>query len=743
MNKENMKHWIIGVASFCVGICLLLATANPACAANIGGTFFSQGMSGQASSEYIRSVASAGQEIYVLTDERLCRYDQETNTMETVNDELQLQEEVAQLMCGDAALWAISSEGDQIMTLAGSSFTAHFGIPWAALGVDDEQTPSILSAVVQDGYLYMVLPSQDDYDNGETRLVALDMASGSWRKSSVQHVRGIATYKEGQLLLTTHDEAATPTPDPQLAVLDVATDVIHPLVSLSYETAGAPAYDREMDRILFTRDGECLALQEGGQPEIVGYMPIPYVGSESQGYALPEGQYAVYSSGGLYVRAADKTAIAQKPLRVAGWDTSFVQGFNAAYPDIPAILVHESFDDTLAYANAVITGGDAVDVFEMNVVGGIDSLIEKGYVDDISSSAALLQDASEMYPQIQQVTMKDGMLYAVPADFSVGVWQYASAMWDELQLAPIPETMEGFFSAYRDWETDMADDHMETAFARGRYDEYTWLLECVIGQHLVEATLTDEIPSVDTQAFWDALQALEALGKQPIDFESLSDSDSERLDELMERQALIRTIPLDIYDLFSGSYDQMPSGTLMLMPSIQEGAERYARFSMNAYIMNPNTTNKDAALKFLEYVATNREVAAAYAMKPGLNDPVEDPYFVSTREELENYISGQRTLLETASPEDALALEDDIQMAEANLESVQAYRWQISEENIASYRALAEHLYMPKSPLYASGVDPLQLFGDIITRYAAKQISLEQFINLIDEKIRMVYLEGM
>ena len=72
-------------------------------------------------------------------------------------------------------------------------------------------------------------------------------------------------------------------------------------------------------------------------------------------------------------------------------------------------------------------------------------------------------------------------------------------------------------------------------------------------------------------------------------------------------------------------------------------------------------------------------------------------------------------------------------------------QWRISQEQVDRYRELAPYAHVPSESLFLTydgeGSANTELY-DMISRYSDGQLTLDAFLREMDQKIRMIVLEG-
>ena len=117
--------------------------------------------------------------------------------------------------------------------------------------------------------------------------------------------------------------------------------------------------------------------------------------------------------------------------------------FATQYPRIPTYLVNEYYDSLEAFANAMVSGQDAVDVLQLYTGGApIRQLIDKGYAMDMSGNADIMAAIGGMYPALMERYLRDGKVYALPVNLYVSSLGYSRSALEELGLTQedLPKT---------------------------------------------------------------------------------------------------------------------------------------------------------------------------------------------------------------------------------------------------------------------------------------------------------------
>jgi len=185
------------------------------------------------------------------------------------------------------------------------------------------------------------------------------------------------------------------------------------------------------------------------------------------------------------------------------------------------------------------------------------------------------------------------------------------------------------------------------------------------------------------------------------------------------------------------------SGWTPLLLELEEGAPALASSYFYAYLLNPNSADSPEALAFMEYMAVNMEPEQRVNFFPDENDLLLEGYYFSSEIEVyEKYIPLLRQRLQSAEEDGD---EDEMQAIQARIDEEDAhYQWiceeneRLSAEAIAQYRAIREQIVCPPPRISMIGQDLYPLY----MRFVDGQIKGDQYLAELDQKVRMMELEG-
>ena len=168
--------------------------------------------------------------------------------------------------------------------------------------------------------------------------------------------------------------------------------------------------------------------------------------------------------------------------------------------------------------------------------------------------------------------------------------------------------------------------------------------------------------------------------------------------------------------------------------------------SMFIYVLNPNSSNKEGAIRYLEYITQSRYTAEQAVMLEGM-EPMMSDAALEWLAEIDAQIADWTTQLEDATPSQQSKLQADIDSNIAYRREVEQApgNWSIHAEALRQYRALVPYIDFQLHPLTERWVfyhgDKREEFLTILRQYAQGMLSLDQCIAQMDSRMERMFLE--
>ena len=698
--------------------------------------------------DYANSLCYAGETLYALGNQALYRLSPDAEAFEVAVDLTQASRYRYQTQRpddGQAALWEqavsfIAADGEEliavqpwsghVLRLRGGALEADFELPpeLFAMDGDEDIRRGVRAVTCRDGQLFLLMEMLWDAEDS-VDLFAVDLRTHEARACSVRGIAGIAQGAQGELLLMTQGGyVSTMLGGPeqiQLLGYDIASDSARELARYEESSfVGAAAHDAAIGADVLFCEGRIV--RADAPDTALAYVPVSFVTPDWQAVCSAAGRYAMTGGGYVFVRDISTGEGVQKTeLRIA--DTispDILTAFSIENPDI-AVIAGSLAQGTSA---ALLTGDPALDILSLTVPG--DAFIDyaaRGYLAGIDSEALDAWIAT-LYPAIGETVTRGGALMGVPYAISPDSWTIDETMWRETGMGEEPATYAALFDAIGLWLGEKAEDYPDYTLSDLQQMGLPQVVQLIVCDYVLELEAAGGALTFDTDAFREAMNLL-----------------CDRADLLSdEHDQWGMPIVSDYNQGFGVSYNDSHRVRMMLSPALTAD-ERAMTASLHLFAISAASRHKQEAVRFLEWYAAHLREVDRYQMTPTLNDPIENPGYVSRVAELKEEIASLTERLEGAQDEEtAAALEQRLADVQDILDRSESMRYSISPESIALYRQLAQNLRIPwDSALASSAVrDSLMdviapICGDGLTRG-----EVDALIAQLDRVLDMAVREG-
>lgn len=674
--------------------------------------------------------------------------------------------EVEDLAAGDGRLLVLNYAEGRVGEIKDGVilwFDAALDVQQGASGTINEWEESRLqNPMVQEGVLYG-LRSSYDQQKGEmvSRILCYDLETGAQHTIEVPGANTFCAYKPGQLLTVCAQENVAGDYSHTaytLVAVDVATGTNQPLtlaMAPNNEEWGFLAYDRASDSIYYHWQGE-IRRSVGAAPfETVAYYSATVnTYNENRAWVLGPSMLAMDSHGKFSVRNVDPQYKPERVLRIQGsYEDAAYFAFAAAHPEVQVLLIDYRYDGAEQIAQAITSGTDAADLYMVDSNMNFSALLDKGYAADLSASPALTAEVAGMYPQIQDA-LKDekGVLRAYPQAFYMSPWQIDLPLWEKYGMGPVPTTYDAFLDAMLRWEQEHGhEEDPEIVFLNGFSDRES-LIRMIISAYILQYETQDQPIDFTAPALRSALEKIEQLKADEEDREAWTDEQWQAYNEYINLPGLIYAngymgnfYDPDTTQYISNEEDRIEQHvTHMLSPTFAEGEPSKIAANMSVFCVNPSSPNIDLALLYLENYTEGSDPELRYSLRPDLNEPMVRPNFEKEVEETKKYLANAQKQLEKADESEKIWLKDSIDYQTRWLAEQDKNKWLISQSALENYRAVASNMGLTTRSMflgYEEGGAWSQMW-ELIERYRSNQMTLDAFLRELNNKMRMMFLEG-
>lgn len=657
-------------------------------------------------------------------------------------------ESVLAFIPGNAGVYAIVTDRDENARIcplflgAGGSWTMGDGDPfdWRAL-LDAEQL-IVRSPIIQNEAL--AFAAMDAQARG--KVAVYDRAAGDGyvieedEDGSLLNVRALCPYRDGALLIASAFEGAEGSVVfYALNPADGEMEIVCAVPAVDPLSFGVPVYDTENDLIYFALDEKVYRMANADPDALEVYAEgtsIIALG-DAFGALMPDGTFVLadWNAATAYDPAGDEGANALLSI-YAEDDQLLNNAYYAFLEENPGadVTISNIYLEFGATSQAILTQSTEYDIYVTGpTTPDYMALFQKDYLPDLSGSEKLTAFTSGMYPAVREMIEKDGALVAVPVEFYLHVHMYNAAAFADLGLTKedVPTNWLEMLQLLQRLPA-LLEDTNYTAFRSSMTarDLYSGIFEGIIDDYLL---CLGHAPPEEMKFDTETMRTLLAEYEK-IDFEALAPAEDSFSDDVNFR---------DGYLFDFGSYlvcDMWMPGAWEDMPLSMDGtAEPIVEGYLSLAIVNPNSPNKEAAIRFLETVAEQMPDAMRANLTLGWSEQIKVDGIDEIFSDIQENIPAVEKELERATGDDQAAYEQMLADLRENEEFWRANYWRVSAEDLARYGAAARHMHVR----HYFGIDEGggSEFSTQIVQYLDGAIDAETMLRNLDKKITMMLLE--
>lgn len=535
------------------------------------------------------------------------------------------------------------------------------------LDIDDAKWDSV---VYQDGWLFACALDADAtiYDSVVYRI---NFSSGMVERLNFEGIVELCNFQYGELLAIVGEREVN---QDRLVVIDtVSGEAKATLYSTNLQGLEGITYDAKNQQIYALVKGTLAKWNGESWDEMQGYSSHHLADS----YAIVDNGFVSVSYDNVqYLPFAEKNSMPTLNIRgyvAMGNEDADFQELN------PSIAVIRERDPALTAADVqkAIEAGDTTDLFHVKVDSDLITMFENGQLFPLTSSEILLHDMAEMASVFQEVIWVDEQLFAVPSIASITVWSSKDI---------IPDTFEEIVYQHSSQELYIAHHWAQEAWTKTEYADY------LLTTYIAEATKCHGSINFDDPCFRNALKVLCATSLPVFPQESsevaVSTSVALSLSGISTNDEKFENHEMSFPFLGAGG-----SRNWVLPCKISAEALPVIPVRLNVYVLNPHAQNLDAALQYLEYIATHRFPEEEAMLKPESAIPVLQS---GVQAQIEGIMEEQYAFdAEHGVTTDEEALQRRIDAISSNPAS-----WAVTENKLAEYKEqIVPYLDLRISPL--------------------------------------------
>ncbi len=615
-----------------------------------------------------------------------------------------------------------------------------------------------------DGYSsYITLESTCDvggilyglgYTNDGRQLVALDIENRDveFLPVDMDYLMCMSAFDEDRLLMVEMNYGANST-ECDLVLYDIDsgdTTTLGVLPTTGYASPSAICYDSERGKLYYTLSGSVWRMdvsEDGiGEPEEFGDMPLQDY-SNTSGVLMGD-LYIVSSYDGVVGRDVTIEKMPDEHLIIEGG--AYTEPIRNAYYDFTeehpeySVSLRDLSGDGDDLVQAMMTRSSDVDIYVMTCETGIFSALKsRGYMAELGGSETLTAFVGGLYPFLQDLSMVDGELYAVPIDLYSWTFGYNRALLvDKLGFREdeLPTSWEGLFRMIADMSKNSRMQDVPEASLMDPYlnqdDAKSLLFRYMMEDYLLWLSADEENLSRGSEALLRLCEAFEQIDWTNLNIPEDTGSGDSYIFTTDENNIILDTgvSILPWYYLAEGMF--VPPFSLL------DGEAGQVPASVDLVFVNPFSTHREAAIEYIEMATRQISENVLLAMNPSMNDPIENPDYEENlqfyEEQIAQYEESIAAAEEEGDDENVANLTENLEYyIEYMNEYKESGRYLISSAEIEEYRRVAQYLIPATS--YSGSEDAYQQ----INQYIDGAIDAQQLVHDLERSIQMRQQEGM
>ncbi len=362
------------------------------------------------------------------------------------------------------------------------------------------------------------------------------------------------------------------------------------------------------------------------------------------------------------------------------------------------------------------------------------NLGKKGYLLDLSGSQALREYAQSLDPKLQPMLWQDGKLVMVPYYVMLQTPSVHQTALHELGL-DIPRDFFALCDLVERFDQEnLLDKAPQGLLYTGNYKET--LIRWGVEIYIQTISASGASLAFDTPLFHRMMERVQQLDTGSLDTRKPGGGEY-RGGEEYPLMSLGDSLS-DGWMRQEGSYPRS-FGFFALAADANLAPAIPASFTMLA--VNSQTTSPAAAIRYLEAAIKTASPHTLAILKPDTHGPIPNPdYLHDLAEEQQRLFLYEETARTARDKRTRESYEAEAQASRLRLQNAETtIRYLEDAQTVAAVREIAQYL-LPQTGLMHS--QRLALYSpDLVGQYAKGALSLEQFIQQADGKLRLIEME--
>jgi len=603
-----------------------------------------------------------------------------------------------------------------------------------------------------------------NYEEKPADLYSFDLKTGERKEHQIAHLQAASPYKDGKLIglqfdiNNAWDQQTQAMKKPAIVVFNPADDSLQEVGSFTKNSENSDElmgvyYDPQEDALYTYTDTDLYRYDAPFKQErLIGYLPMyTLFTSSTQGGVtpLPDGRLAIAFGHNIFLRErTEKGLEGYVPLVMgAGLDMMDGRALMRILNKMDKVVLRRT-DEAVGYvgpeklAAMFLTGQVEVDIMPINASAfDLDKLITKGYLQDLSGNAHIRDYVSTFSPNLQDAYVKEGKIYAAPANMMVQPVAYNEEAFKKSGL-PIPASFPELIDLTERWVNGLHEEHTDfRLFGESNYKEY--LRRLFINTYIDARLGAREELVFDAPAFRETLQRIDSIDFGDFGLEANYDDPGYRamMEEMRDKKQLI--ISNEGYEpqYMTGINNQGERRRLPLNLPLTEGGNYYKRADFTMLTVLSTTKHKEEAARFIQYFLEDQDPIFTMAFNLEVSEDVPNPDYEMAMKFKERKIKAMEEELKKAEGAEKSNLEENLSWYQKDYESSKEHlKFLATKEDMDLIHAYIKTLFLMNGLGNAQWLAYAQ-DNQTLQQYFTGAITLDQFIKVMDDKMRLVRTE--
>lgn len=430
-------------------------------------------------------------------------------------------------------------------------------------------------------------------------------------------------------------------------------------------------------------------------------------------------------------------ALGETELHFEGSDpnSTAYQRFIESHPECIVNTQTNIYRSTNEVISALLTSEFPYDTFVMTTTSfDIKKLMAKGYCSDLSESPILQKELDKMYEPIQQLLFYEGKSYGAPFYCYIGYYAYHPDAWEAAGLTDedVPTSFTGLLNFLEAWVERIKDEPEDgisvcNTFDSDQYGPQSYigyLVDRLMKNYIMDSNYADEPLRFHTPLLKGLLERCQNIGMDLYRYEPAVKGEFGLFDDLHGMRELAHLVPLRMTN-------EQP---ILIKASLYTG------------FLNARSQHQELAAEYLQDVVTCvAPEKGAYLYRDA--QPVEDPDYKRSMDHLQAEIDDLNKRLTTDTNMEPMvrnAQQEQMDEMKLSWESMSAAeeRYLISEKDLQLYRNYGDCLYFQAPSIFDPSTEDGQNMKQLRDRFCTGDLSVDQFVNRLDELAWILEKEG-